>query len=121
MCAVGVSLGHLWKNGPLTFDLVASALIVPSVSAALLVCISLGVPELYSVNALRFPLNLTLPVIYTALLLVTTALMSHMWPSIMRMPDKLEAIETWGNGYVLFVTLLAGVLCLSVLALLERE
>jgi len=121
LCAAGACLSHIWKNGPLTLDIAGIALLVPVSSALLFVCISLGVPDLYAVNSLRFPLNLTLPAIYVASLMLTMTLISRVGLSITRIPDKLAAINVWASGWLLGSTFVAGVVCLSILGILEHD
>jgi len=121
LCAAGASLSHLWKSGPLSLQLAGVALIVPTISAILFLCLSLGVPDLYSVDSIRFPLNLTLPLIYVATLWLTMDLMSRVGLSITRLPDAMSAIKVWNDPWVLGSTLVAGVICLSILGVLERD
>jgi len=97
------------------------ALIVPTASALLFICISLGVSDLYAVGSLRFPLNLTLPAIYVGSLILTMTLITRVGLSITRIPDNLAAINVWANGWMLGSTFVAGVLCLSVLGILEHD
>lgn len=121
LCAGASCLCFLWQNGPLTSPIAGVALIVPSISALLFLCLSIGVPDLYAVERLRFPLNLTLPTIFVATLLLTMVLISRVGLSITRMPDTLAAINVWTNWWILGTTLVAGVICLSILGIFERE
>ncbi|HVT11868.1 MAG TPA: hypothetical protein VHE55_06350 [Fimbriimonadaceae bacterium] len=121
LCAAGGCLSHLWKNGPLTLDIASTALIVPAIATTLFLCVSFGIPDLYAVDGLRFPLNVTLPVVYGATLVLTMILISRVGPSIVKVSSRLEAINVWANGWVLATTILAGVVCLSVLGFLERD
>jgi len=121
LCAGGACLSHLWKNGPLTLQIAGVGLVVPTISAILFFCLSIAVPDLYAVNSLRFPLNMTLPLIYAATLLLTMTLISRVGLSITRVPDALGAINVWSNWWLLATTLIAGVICLTILGLLERE
>lgn len=121
LCAGGGCISHLWKNGPLTLDIASTALIVPAIATILFLFVSFGIPDLYAVDGLRFPLNFTLPLIYAAALVLTMTLISRVGPSIMRIPDQLEAIKVWGNVWVVGTTLVAGIVCLSVLGFLERD
>ena len=114
-------MSHLWKSGPLTLQVASIALVVPTISALLFVCISIGVPELYAVDRLRFPINITLPVIYVGTLLLTMSLLSRVGLSITKVPDNLAAINIWTNPWLLATTFLGGVICLSVLAVLEKD
>ena len=96
-------------------------MVVPSMSTLLFLCISAAVPDLYGSGRLRFPVTVTLPLIYVATLWMSMTLMSRVGLSIADVPDRLSAITIWANHWLLFVTLLAAVICLSVLGLLARE
>lgn len=121
LCAGGAALSHLWKKGPLSIEIAGVALLIPCVSTILFLCISMAVPELYAVGRLRFPLTLTLPVVYSAILATSTALLTRVGLSITKVPDRFEAINLWSNPWLLLWTTLAGVLCLSALGALAKE
>jgi hypothetical protein len=121
LAAIGSSFAHVWKSGPLTFELGSVALIIPAMTTVLFLCVSIGVPDLYAVDRLRFPLNFTLPAIHTAMLLLSTTLVSRVGLSISRVPDNFTVVNVWSEPRVLAVTFVAGVLCLSVLGLLDRD
>lgn len=121
LCAAGACLSHVWKNGPLTTHTAGVALIVPFIAAILFLTISLAVPDLYAVGTLRFPLNFTLPLIYVSSLLLTLALVTRVGLSITKPPEQLVTLNIWANWWMLGATLIAGVLCLTVLGLLERD
>ena|SRR5579862_431341 len=121
ICAIGIGLSHFWKMGPLTLQTAGVALVVPAITSVLFICLSFSVPDLYAVNSLRFPITLTLPLIYIVSLLLTMMLLSRVGLSITRMPDGLSAIDIWASPGTLGLTLIGGFACLSVLGLLERE
>lgn len=121
LCAAGACLSHLWKSGPLTLQIASVALIVPAMSTVLYLGTSLGVPDLYALNRLRFPLTVTLPLIYTAMLLLSATLISRVGLSITRMPDTFAAINVWADWWVLAITFAAGAICLSLLGVFEGE
>jgi hypothetical protein len=120
LCAGGTGLIHLWKTGPLTFQIASTGLLVPAFTTILFLCVSLGIPDLYAVGRIRFPLNVTLPILYTAMLLLSMTLLSRVGLSISRVPDSYSAINIWSSWWVLFSTFLAGSIFLTVLSLFER-
>ncbi len=99
-------------------QLVGASLAVPTLSSILFLCISVAVPDLYAVNSLRFPLNLTLPTIYVATLILTMTLMTRVGLSITRVPSALDQMKIWAEWQVLLSTLLVGIVVLSLLGLL---
>jgi hypothetical protein len=121
LAAIGSSFAHIWKAGPFTFQVASVGLIIPAMTTVLFLCVSIGVPDLYAVDRLRFPLNLTLPAIHTAMLFLSTTLVSRVGLSISRVPDNFNIISVWSEPRVLVITFVAGVLCLSVLGLLDRD
>lgn len=121
LCASGAAISHLWKQGPLTFEIAGAAMIVPAITTALFMCISAAVPELYAVGRLRFPITVTLPLIYGVTLWMSMILMSRVGLSITKVPDRLTAITIWSSPVLLGLTVLAGVLCLSLVGTLARE
>ncbi len=121
LCAAGECLAHLWKQQDLTWHIAAVAMIVPVTASALFFCVSVSVPELYAVGAIRFPLNLTLPTIFISLILLVMTLVSRVGIGIARLPEGLDSINVWANGWVITTTLVAAILCLTALSALGRD
>ena len=111
--SAGVCLSFLMRSGPLAFPHVGVAFLIPAISTVLFLCVSLAVPDLYAVGSMRFPLTVTLPLIYVAMLLLTTMLITRLGLSIARVPDNLATINVWANGWLLLGSYGAGVLFLS--------
>lgn len=119
--ATGVCLAYFWHAGSLSLQLASTALLVPAISTILFLCLSIGINDLYATNSLRFPLNLTLPTIFTALLFLSTILLSKVGLSISRIPESFSAIHIWSSPWLLVSTFAAGVVALSLLALFEGK
>lgn len=121
IAAAAASFSHLWRGGVISIPVIGASLIVPVIASLMFVCISVSVPDLYAVGKLRFPINVTLPCVYVSILILTLILISRVGPSIMRVPEKLNAINIWSDGWVLMATLVTGIVCLSALGAFIRE
>lgn len=121
LCSSAAGISHLWKQEPLTLEVFGVGLLVPIVTSALFLCVSVAVPELYASARLRFPITVTLPLIHTGTLLVTAILLSKVGLSISKIPDRLSSIYVWFNPWLLFVTFITGFACLSAVGALARD
>ncbi|HVL39086.1 MAG TPA: hypothetical protein VM328_06815 [Fimbriimonadaceae bacterium] len=91
-------------------------------SAALLMKVaSIFVPDLFAVGRLQFPLYLTLPIVYHALLLTVLVLIASSQSSIQQLPRDVEVVFVWWRPDVLGSSLVAGVLILLSAGLLSRR
>jgi hypothetical protein len=111
--SAGVCLSFLLRSGPVTLATIGPAFLVPSISTVLFLCVSMAVPDLYAVGSMRFPLTFTLPLVYVAMLLLTTMLITRVGVSIARIQDNLLPMNIWASAPLLLWTYLTGVLFLS--------
>jgi hypothetical protein len=121
LASAGACLAFLLRGGHFSFSIVGLAFLVPAVSTVLFLCISLAVPDLYAIGRLRPPLTLTLPLIYTAMLLLTTMLITRVGLSIARVSDNFAAINLWANGWLLLGSYVAGALFLTLLGRMDSK
>ncbi len=120
LCSAAIALVHTWKSGPgnlLSYSVVLS---VPAFAWVGLVVLGCSVPQLLSPGRLAFPLNLTLPAIYTALLLMVHALVMRTGNSIIAPSDRLLPAVMWGQPIFLAMSLLLGALALSAILAVAR-
>ena len=121
LCSAGVCLSYLWYGGGVTLPTISVALMIPAITTVLFLCVSIGVPDLYAPGSLRFPLTLTLPILYVSMLLLTMMLMSRIGLSITRVQENLVAIGVWANGWILATAFVTGAMCLWGLGSLSQK
>lgn len=120
MCSAGIGLARAWKSGQDTGIDYAVMLAVPAAAALLFALITSFVPSLVAGGRLRFPLNFTLPLVYTALLALAVALIARLGSnaavSLTKMPAELRNLHVWAEERTLGFSLVAQVIALSALA-----
>jgi len=94
---------------------------LPAVATALFLVTSLAVPSLLAPRRLVFPLNVTLPPVFAAFLLLTVMLLTSTGNSLILPYDRLRAAMFWASPSVLVLVTLSQVLCLTVLAMLKSQ
>ena len=113
LCCAAIAVVHTLKSGAgglLAYSVVLS---VPAFAWVGLVVLSCAVPQLLSPGRLAFPLNLTLPAIFTALLLLIHALVMRTGNSIIAPSDRLLPAVMWGQPLFLGISFVLGALALS--------
>ncbi|MBW7927311.1 MAG: hypothetical protein H3C58_04305 [Fimbriimonadaceae bacterium] len=94
---------------------------MPVLAAMLMVGSALIVPNLFAPYRLAFPLNVTLPVVYAVLLVVSSSLMTHMPTALEQVPPILAPVLGWQQPQILLQVAAGQFVVLSLLALLARN
>jgi hypothetical protein len=113
LCSAAIALLHTWKTGTSNLLSYSVVLSVPAFAWVGLVVLGCVVPQLLSPGRLVFPLNLTLPAVYTALLLMIHALVMRTGNSIIAPSDRLLPAVMWGQPVFLGLSYFLGALALS--------
>ncbi len=130
--AVGVALSMLAVAIPVAFATIPTEnrrlegpaiyfLLVPVLAAMLMVGSALLVPNLFAPYRMAFPLNVTLPVVYGFLLVVSSSLMTHMPTALEQVPPLLAPVLGWQNPQLLLQVAAGQFVVMSLLALLSRK
>lgn len=111
----------LGKAGVLSLPALGISLVIPGLATLLYLCVALAIPELFAGDKLQFPLNFTLPAVYTGLVLLTVTLISRIGPTITRAPEALNVMGIWASWPLLFASFLAGALALTIFGAKRRD
>jgi magnesium-transporting ATPase (P-type) len=98
--------------------------LVPPLTAALAIIPLVRVlPDLIPPGELRFPLNLTMPIVHNILILVSVALAATRRAVILHPPEPIEWIAVWARAELLGLNILlhTGVLTLAMLVIARRS
>lgn len=91
------------------------------VSATLLYVLAAFImPSLLAPGRLRYPLNLTLPVVFVAMTLVSVVLWTTTGSAAFQVPEALQVARIWTQPSTLGVVAFAQVLTLTALGLMSR-
>jgi|GEM_PF-2206498 len=118
--ASAVGAGLLWTNGVRD---VLSFMVVLGVAASatiLFIVAGLTVPNLFAVGRIAFPLNLTLPVVYVLLLVVSVLLWTSTGSALVLVPEPLLPARLWAVPKVLGMTAVLQCVMLSGLAAISK-
>ena len=109
------AVGMYWlsRSGPLEGVPLLMTAAVPACASLILVGLSMLVPTLFAVNGMRFPLNVTLPLVHTALIFMALVLFTSSKASIQRLPEPFEVVLLWSETRALATSLAAGIVLLS--------
>ena len=108
----------LYKQGQKSMA-VYSFTCFPLASAGLLLTVlAVFVPSLVAGNSVRFPLNLTLPSLYSGLVALSSLLMANFLPSIALLGDSPRTDQVWGRADFLGTAWLVQVGSLSLWAMI---
>ncbi|MCW5944006.1 MAG: hypothetical protein KIS66_17385 [Fimbriimonadaceae bacterium] len=96
-------------------------LLVPVLAAALLIGAAIPAGAMFAPFRFAFPLNLTLPIVYGVLLLVSASMVTQMPSAIERLPPQLLPALNWFQAEL--IAKVAGAQCgvLTVFALFGRK
>jgi hypothetical protein len=95
-------------------------LALPISATLLYVLIAFMVPSLLAPGRLRFPLNLTLPVVFVAMTLVSVVLWTTTGSAAFQVPEALQVARIWTQPSTLGVVAFAQILTLTGLGLMSR-
>lgn len=98
----------------------AVALGVPAVAWLLLVLLACILPSLVAPGRLAFPLNFTLPIVFTALTFLVHGLVMRSGSTLTAPPDRLLPAVIWGQPGALLVALGAQIVSLSAFLMLAN-
>ena len=94
---------------------------LPALAAILFIFTAVLVPNLLAPRRLVFPLNLTLPPVYAAYVVLSVMLLTSTGSSLILPYDRIRAALFWTRPGILILVTLSQILCLSVLALFRSQ
>ena len=120
-CSAGYGGYVVFKDSSTPGSYLGIILGLPAIAMALMVILTATVPDLLAPQKLVFPLNITLPLVFSSLLLLTVLLLTSTGSSLIIAHDRLRVAMFWANPTVIFLVTLSQILCLTVLALFKAE
>jgi len=114
-CAI-IAIVTLWRASSISILPLLGTLAAPAVAALIFVLVAILIPNLTRPGRLLFPLNVTLPFLYCAFLLVILILGPGSEPEILRLRDIMEWALIWARPGMILILLGSQIVFLSVLA-----
>lgn len=96
-------------------------LALPISATLLYVLAAFTIPSLLATGRVRFPLNLTLPVVFIALTLVSVVLWTTTGSAAFQIPEALQVARLWTQPAILATVALAQALALTGLGFLQKS
>ncbi len=94
-CSAAIVVFQLWQAGPQSTVRYGVALGVPFAATGFFLGTCVLVPNVLAVGKLRFPLNITLPLIFAALVLLVVTLWTSTGNSLVAGPEILRTAKIW--------------------------
>lgn len=99
----------------------AIVIAVPAIASLALVALTAILPGLLAPGRVAFPLNLTMPIVHAALMLVTIRLLLSGWNGVQTIPPIVRLIFGWLEVKIFVLMLVLNCLSLSGLAAISRK
>jgi hypothetical protein len=93
---------------------------VPASAALGFLVVAFLVPGFLAPGAVRYPVNLIAPMVYSALLIASWVLWSTNGSSIKAIPDSMRPIEVWGAPIIIVLSAIVQVVVLTLVGRLAR-
>lgn len=119
--AFGFGVMRLRQAGVSFGPVMTVALAMPASATLLFGLVGIAVPGLFATKRLRFPLPLTLPLVYATLLVVSVVLWTTQARPLFSVPQALRIAGFWTEGQTLSILVVAQALTLSILAWLDQR
>ncbi len=120
LCSAAIAVAQTWQSGKSDSLAYAVALGVPAVAWLGFVVVACAIPSLLAPGKLSFPLNVTLPVVYTGLTALVHGLVMRSGSSLTATNSRLAPAEIWGQTSTLAMALVVQVVLLSVFVSVAR-
>ncbi len=119
-CSAGPASLLVWLNGAEASGAYWMMIGVPATASAAFVAISLLVPGLFAVGGLRFPLQITLPLTFSSLILLSAAMWTTTPEEIVSSFDVIRFARLWQQPGALLITLGAEMFGMAILTAFRR-
>jgi hypothetical protein len=112
-CAAALGCYLVWQTKPENITPYMLAIAIPFFSLLPFWMISSAVPNLYALRKLKFPITLTLPIVYTVILVLSATLWGNTGNSLVRPNPVLDALSMWFNPVLLLLLIILQFVVLS--------
>jgi hypothetical protein len=121
LCAVLIGAFRLYQEGFSGVLPYLVVLAVPFTAMAMLLGLALAVPSLTEIGRLAFPINLTFPLVFNALMLLAVTLWTQSSGSLVATHEILRPAKVWAEPAMLGASLAGQVVLLSLATVLVRK
>jgi hypothetical protein len=124
LCAAIPGAFWVWRHGGQGMLAYSPAVGLPGGAALIFIAVGVTVSGLFAVDRIAFPLNVTLPIVFTTLLLATHAIWTQITTrgsSIAALPEGLREADVWAHPGLLGLTVFLQFAALSGVAVLKRR
>jgi hypothetical protein len=120
-CAAGYGGYFIFRGSSSPMQYLGIILGLPAFATILYVLTAFNVPGLLAPGRLIYPLNLTLPIVFAAFVVLAEMLLTSTGSSIIIPMEKMRIATFWTSPKVLFLVTLSQILCLTALTKLRGE
>lgn len=120
-CAAGYGGYFLVRLSASPLHYVGVILGLPALATALFLLTAFNVPGLLAPGRLIYPLNLTLPLVFAAYVVLAEMLLTSTGSSLIIPFEKLRVASFWTSPKVLILVTVSQILCLTALTKLKGE
>ena len=120
-CAAGYGGYFVWHSGLKSLAPYMVILGLPLVAALVFVGIAAIIPNLLAPGRVTFPLNLTLPFVFGALVFITVPLFTSTGNAIIVPHQQLLTARFWSSPPILGLVGFSQAICLTAMAMLSGE
>lgn len=112
-CAASLGCYQIWQSKPESITPYLLAIAVPFFTLLPYWMVSSAVPNLYATRRLRFPLTMTLPIVYSLLNVLSATLWSNTGNSLVRPNPVLDVLALWFNPTLILLLVVLQFMVLS--------
>jgi hypothetical protein len=120
-CAAGYGGYFVFRGTTTPTHFLAVILGIPALATLLYLLTAINVPGLLAPGKLVYPLNITLPPVFAAYVVLTEMLLTSTGSSLIVPFDRIRVAMFWTSPKVLVIVTLSQVLCLTALTKLNAE
>jgi len=120
-CAAGYGGYFLYRGSTSPGHYVGIILGLPALATVFFLLTAFNVPGLLAPGRLVFPLNITLPLVYAAFVVLTEMLLTSTGSSLIIPFDRMRVAALWATPEALLLVAFSQCLCLTGLAMLKAE
>jgi hypothetical protein len=120
-CAAGYGGYFVYRGTPTPGHYLGVILGLPALATLLFLVAAFNVPGLLAPGRLVFPLNITLPLVFAAFVVLTEMLLTSTGSSLIIPVDRIRVATFWISPNVLVLVTFSQMVCLTALAKLKAE
>jgi hypothetical protein len=119
LCSAAVGAFHVYMSRPVDVLPYALVIAVPFMTTISFLLVSALVPTMYGGGKLVFPVTVTLPIVYSVLVMVSATLWSTTGSSLVRPQPILDVIGVWFNPTVVMLTVVIEFVVLTLMGKMQ--